>query len=78
MFLSIPATSASSERLWSLASQIITIQQARLDSALVGDLMFIKENIVFLNKHFCDITGNERILPLVYPAGDEDDIDVGA
>jgi hypothetical protein len=76
--LSIPATSAPSEQLWSLASQIITIQQARLDSSLVGDLMFIKENNIFLNKHFYNITGKERILPLVYPAGDEDDIDVGA
>jgi hypothetical protein len=64
--------------LWSLASQIITIQRACLDSALVGDLMSIKENSFFLNKFFCDITGNERILRLVYPAGGEDDVDVGA
>jgi hypothetical protein len=38
--------------------------------------MFIKENSSILNKHYYDITGKQRILPLVYPAGDEDDVDV--
>jgi hypothetical protein len=82
-FLSIPATSAPSERLWSLASRIITIRRARLDSTVLGDLMFIKENSSIMKKHYYDITGEKRILPLVYPAGDGDvddvdSVDVGA
>ncbi|KAL3763044.1 hypothetical protein ACHAW5_007333, partial [Stephanodiscus triporus] len=71
-YLSIPATSAPSERLWSLASRIVTIRRARLESSLIGDLMFIKENSLILDKHFYDITGETRILPKVYPAGDGD------
>ena len=39
--------------------------------SLVGDMMFIKENSTIMNKHFHHITGQRRILPLVYPAGDE-------
>ncbi|KAL3759277.1 hypothetical protein ACHAWU_002078 [Discostella pseudostelligera] len=72
-FLSIPATSAPSERLWSLASRIVTIRRARLESTLIGDLMFIKENSMILSKHFADIAGETRILPKVYPAGDENE-----
>ena len=71
-YLSIPATSAPSERLWSLASRIVTIRRARLESSLIGDLMFIKENSLILDKHFYDIAGETRILPKVYPAGDGD------
>jgi hypothetical protein len=74
--LSIPATSAPSERLWSLASRIITIRRARLKSTLVSDMMFIKENSMIMNKHFHAITGEQRILPLVYPAGEEEEDDV--
>ena len=70
-FLSIPATSAPSERLWSLASRIVTIRRAKLESMLIGDLMFLKENSSILNKHFYDITGETRILPKVYQAGEE-------
>ena len=44
VFLSIPATSTPSERLWSIASHIITKDRARLDSHFVSDLIFLKEN----------------------------------
>ena len=43
-FLSIPATSAPSERVWSIASCIITKDRARLDSNFVSDLIFLKKN----------------------------------
>ena len=43
-FLSIPATSAPSERVWSIASPIITKDRAILDSHFVSDLIFLKEN----------------------------------
>lgn len=78
-YLSIPATSAPSERLWSLASRIVTIRRASLESTLIGDMMFIKENSILMNKHFYNIAGEERVLPKVYPLartaedGEEDD-----
>ena len=71
-YLSIPATSAPSERLWSLASKIVSVGRARLESTVVGDLMFIKENSILMNKHFYALTGEARILPKVYPSADED------
>jgi hypothetical protein len=45
--------------------------------------MFIKENSSIMKKHYYDITGEKRILPFVYPAGDGDvddvdSVDVGA
>ena len=55
-FLSIPATSAPSERLWSLASRIVTIRRARLDLTVIGNLMFSKENCMIMSKHFYNIT----------------------
>lgn len=72
-FLSIPATSAPSERLWSLASRIVTIRRAKLESTLISDLMFVKENSSILSKHFYNITGETRILPKVYRAGEGED-----
>jgi hypothetical protein len=71
-YLSIPATSAPSERLWSMASRILTIRRASLESTIVGDMMFVKENSSIMNKHFYKLTGEERILPKVYPEAEED------
>lgn len=65
-YLAIPATSAASERLWSVASQIITKSRTQLDGHIVSDLMFLKENGHILQKHAQSIEGRERILPTVY------------
>ena len=43
-YLCIPATSATSERLWSIASKILTKERNRLDSETVASLVFLKEN----------------------------------
>jgi hypothetical protein len=40
--LSMPATSAPSDRLWSLAARIVTMHRAWLDSNLNGGMMFLK------------------------------------
>ena len=72
-YLSIPATSAPSERLWSVASRIVTIRRASLESKIIGDLMFVKENSILMNQHFYNLTGKERVLPKVYPALSTDD-----
>ena len=66
IFLSIPATSAPSERICSIASRIITKDRARLDSHFVSDLIFLKENGDILKKRYSLIEGRYRILPTVY------------
>jgi hypothetical protein len=52
ILLAIPATSAPSERIWSRAARILTLKRARLDDELVERIMFIKENMKFLRKHY--------------------------
>ena len=44
IFLSITATSAPSERVWSIASRIITKDRSILDSYFISELIFLKEN----------------------------------
>lgn len=64
--LTIPATSAPSERLWSIAARILVKDRARLDSEIVSSLLFIKENGSILKKHILDVEGRNRYLPYVY------------
>jgi hypothetical protein len=72
-YLAIPATSASSERLWSIASRIVTIRRAKLSSEIVANIMFRKENGWIIEKHYSSITGKERILPTMYETQLEED-----
>ena len=65
-YLAIPATSAPSERLWSIASQIITDARSQLDSTLVADMIFLKENGHVMSNHAQSIEGRVRMLPTVY------------
>jgi hypothetical protein len=65
-YLCIPATSAPSERLWSIASLIITKNRTQLDGHLVADMVFLKENGHILSKHAESIEGRVRMLPTVY------------
>jgi zinc finger BED domain-containing protein 1 (E3 SUMO-protein ligase ZBED1) len=65
-YLAIPATSAPSERLWSLAAHVITKSRTQLDSHLVSDIIFLKENGHILGKHCESIEGRSRTLPTVY------------
>ena len=63
--MSAPATLEPSEQLWSLAAQIVTICRAWLDSKLIGDMMFLKENCTIMNKHYQSVTEGIQILPMV-------------
>jgi len=73
-YLCIPATSASSERVWSRASNILTIRRARMSDTVAGCIMFTKENARILRKHYTALTGSNYAphLPSVYEASIED------
>jgi hypothetical protein len=80
--LSIPATSAPSERLWSIASRIATGRRANLNEKVIQDIMFVRENAALVQKYWGDAdVGGEGpcILPKIYDmAVDAPDLDVGA
>ena len=65
-YLSIPATSAASERIWSRASNILTIRRAKLSDAIAGNIMFIKENEKILFEHYESLTGDD-VTQLIFP-----------
>ena len=74
-YLAIPASSAPSERLWSIASRIATMRRASLDSEVLGHLMFLRENVALLK----DFIGDTRIIPGFIADEDEEEeaVDVG-
>jgi len=73
-YLCIPATSATSERVWSRASNILTIRRARMSDTVAESIMFTKENSRILRKHYTAMTGSNYVhhLPSVYEDSIED------
>jgi hypothetical protein len=45
MYLCIPATSAPSERIFSMASRLINKQRARLTPENAGQILFVNRNM---------------------------------
>ena len=82
-FLSIPATSAPLERVWSQSANVVSAKRARLGEKVTGDIMFVKENKHILRKHYEFLTKDDRnALPLhligIPPDDSGDDVvDVG-
>jgi len=50
IILSVPATSAPSERIFSVATNIVSKKRARMDSTLAGDLIFLKQNLEWFQR----------------------------
>lgn len=84
-YLSIPATSAPSERIWSRAAQVYTANRSRLDPDIASGIIFTKENLPLLRKHWAVLTKNRKDMPPLHlsglpmpePEDDEAHIDVG-
>jgi hypothetical protein len=58
--LAIPASSAPSERVWSRVSTVLTAKRARMKSEVAADIMYIRENLVIMRKHYVEIALRER------------------
>ena len=88
-YLAIPATSAPSEQVWSRLARILSLLCAHLSDDLVGCMMFVKENLVFLQKHYRSFRKKETLKYLHHLVDlefnyliamnedNEEDIDVG-
>jgi len=59
LYLAVAATSAPSERVWSHAARILSLHCARLDDKPVGSIMFVREHIKYLRKHYCKLAKEE-------------------
>ena len=83
-FLSIPATSAPSEKVWSrAANNVLSTKRARLSEDVASGIMFVKENMHILRKHYSFLTKDDKKALSLEPAGlplsggEGEDIDVG-
>ena len=59
-YLAIPATSAPSERIWSRASRVLSLKRASLKPEVAQRIMFVKENLSILHKHYHTLAMRER------------------
>jgi len=82
-YLSIPATSAPSERVWSRAARVLSAKRARLDPTVTSSIMFVQENSTLIRKHWDELMPgqplNEFFLPPPFKDEDENGnpIDIG-
>ena len=81
VFLSIPATSAPSERMWSRSSGVLTAKRSRLTPEVTSSTMFLKENMEIVRKHYTKaVKGVKDPVPLYLPnvvQSNETKVDVG-
>jgi len=60
VYLPILATPTPSKRIWSRASRILSLCWALLKDDLLSRMIFVRENINFLHKHYIDLVKEER------------------
>jgi hypothetical protein len=73
-YLSIPATSAPSERIWSQCSLVITKKRNRLSESMVTSIIALKVNTKFLAKHAPELEERTRILPKPPPELEKEEV----
>ena len=80
-FLAIPATSARSEKMFHLASRVISAKRAELSERISSGIMFVRENVALLRKHYARLTEKDvNALPLEksgIPAPVSEKVDIG-
>jgi hypothetical protein len=59
-YLAIPATLAPSERIWSRASRILSLKRASLKPEVAQRMMFVKESLSILHRHYHTLVMRER------------------
>lgn len=57
-YLSIPATSAPSERVWNRAVVVLITKCSCLSEGVSSGIMFVKENLAILGKHYSELVQN--------------------
>ena len=92
-YLSVPATSAPSERIWSRAARVLTVKQNRMNKEVTSAMMYCRENKHILHNYYTEISKemmhkddhhliarHKALLPSFEDENDEDNesnIDVG-
>mmetsp|Transcript_18751 Transcript_18751/g.26718 ORF Transcript_18751/g.26718 Transcript_18751/m.26718 type:complete len:396 (-) Transcript_18751:45-1232(-) len=66
-YLSIPATSAPSERIWSRAARVITAKRSCIDPAVTSSIMFVQENSNLIHEHWNDLMPNQSLNEFLLP-----------
>ena len=54
-YLAVPATSATSERIWSQAARVLTVKRNRMKEDFTAAMMYCRENKHILHKHYTEI-----------------------
>jgi len=76
-YLSIPATSAPSERVWSRTARVLTARRASTSPDLISAIMFVQENVSLIRKHWDELMPGEALSEYFLPPPLEDKDDDG-
>ena len=71
-YLCIPATSASSERIWSRAARVVTAKRSCIDPIVTSRIMFVEENTSLIRKHWDELMPGVPLTEFLLPPSFED------
>ncbi len=71
-FLSIPATSAPSERIWPRAARVITAKRAQLSPKVNSRMIFVQENVKLMCEHWDELMPNVPLSESYFPKAFKD------